>query len=238
MSSQIKNKRLGAIDAFIKVAQDLKYKASPFENYPAYPEGKTYHEYIQWNKEIREYFAKEHLIVYLHSDFFAGEQISLPSETKTLTNTDLSPSSFELYPDRSASRTFRKMMCDALQYQITNLGRVKTVLVEDSEPIEINVEKDGLVWRDPKTEFYHQGKPNSKRVKFLRLFLHQLVSIKSSVLMRKLHYKDAQLLSKEKRGLNSVLQKNLELPEAVILGGDGRRGSGYHLNPKYKLKVS
>lgn len=217
-----------AIDAFIVSAEKLIDKASPHEDTPLYYEGKTYHEYLVWNEEIRSYFHKNHMPSRLPQDFFVGERIMPPYRPTGLR--------FDLSKDYTQSRQYRQELCEAIKYQISTLKIIRNSL-SGTKVVVIHIEKDGTIWRDPKGNFSHLGKSSSKRAQMLRLFVGKNVYITTDFLTKKLKYNSPAVLAKEKRNTNEVLKKKLELEDDIILGGPEGRGRGYRINPIYSLKA-
>jgi len=212
-----------SIQNFIVEAETIHNGVSPYSTF-ALAEPHLYVQYKQWNLTVRSFFTENHLDHYLPKDFFLGEHIEAPRRQLGA----------NIFDDKYTqdSKQFRREWSDAITSQINTLKEVQKQLETNEKPLAIYLEKDGALWRDPRSQYKHKSSKDSKRLKFILLLSKIDGFVGTRTVMEKISYGNESNLSKEKGRINALLREKLDLAGDLI---EGERLRGYRINPSYRV---
>lgn len=223
---------------FINVIEDLLEKAeaigcniNPYDQYSG-NEDIILRELNAWMDEVDATFNTDELKKILPHEFFFPRNITLSRLPKDITIT------FGNMEYQQARLGVRKQLHEALLSQISTLKKIKHECNLQEKLITIYIEKDGTVWRDDRTKYFHKNPHlRTKRMRMLVRLVKDGGVVSTESLRKATEYKDTDTQTQEKRRLNQLLRKKLELQHDVILGGNERRMAGYEINPIYDVRL-
>ena len=111
---------------------------------------------------------------------------------------------------------------------------IQALEVEESESeskkISLFLNPSGELWREPKAKYCYEMGEESDRCKIVK-FLSGGGYKQTQVIANELGDKNKQTLRTEKSKINTNIKNKLKLSNFI----DGKKGSGYRINPKYKI---
>ena len=215
------------LEKLIKGAELLQNDISPYESYPARHHAVVFHEYKSWNSKVSALFKEHSFTNYLPNDFFVGERLNLPS-----INRAASFSLEEAQRESAVSKTFRKELYSAIELQIERLTEIGKDVQQNLQATKIFLAKNGVIWKEPKIDYFHKFIGDSKRLRLIKLLAKKKTCVATDLLLEEIGYQDLTTLSKEKHNINKLLKKKLDLKANFIIG---ERGRGYMINSRFEI---
>lgn len=176
-------------------------------------------EYENWLRSVEDYIEKKGME--MPPAIFGTHNFTTPRPDYVLVSGEefFNGSSHERSKDVQDDK-FLKVLAD-------QIGFLQTIKREAKKQIGIAISDDGLIENlaNAKNHKYEVG---DKRFKLIKYLAERGTSVKVSVLLKEIGYKDGATLSKEKREINRIFAGNLKIREFI-----SRRG--YRVNPRYEV---
>ncbi len=220
-----------AIESLIREVEAIVEQTNPYKDFSYGHDYKTHESYHSWLRKLRKYFDIDDLSRYLSPDFFFAQDINLPRPPILGIDKMRDEEYFK------ELREFRAKFHDALVLQIAELKRIKSDLENRTVRMQIFVESNALIWREPRSTFSYQSSKSAKRFRMFKLIAESHDHVKTKTLINKLSYDSRGTLAGEKREFNETLCKHLGLTQDVIYGGNQTHKKGYTINPYFEVKI-
>ena len=186
---------------------------------------KEYQAYGKWNARIEPFQKKDLVSLPIYS-----RGLSLTPPRSAIGRTIQTPEVI------LAFKEFKRQFVEAAEWQIEKIAEIVAhISSAENRKVTVVLDDTGMIWRDPKEKNFHIMNVREKRYKMLRRLFEMGGYVKTKSLISTPETdKKRRTLSKEKRAINALMRKKLNLPKNLI---DSQRGPGFRINPVFTARL-